>query len=308
MRLGSHRKWSIHSPGRCFWLFALLLLFLVPNIGCGTKTSAVDPAPSGAGLQPPSPGAPSSDTTEDPGSTPDDVYNGTDEGWDEDWDEGYEEFYDDPYGDDDGYGESTLPPDPLEPFNRIMFTFNDKLYFWVLEPTASVYSAVLPEQMRTGIYNVFHNLAFPIRFVSSILQLKLDKAAKEVGAFAMNTTFGIGGLVKISDHITPLQDISPEDLGQTLAHYGVGEGIYIVWPVFGPSTLRDTTAQFGEYFLDPINYVDGWKIRWALKGEKTLNYTSLHLGDYEDLKKAAFDPYEALKDFYIQHHRHLVRE
>jgi phospholipid-binding lipoprotein MlaA len=225
----------------------------------------------------------------------------------DDWDAEYEDLEDD-YALMDEQGSATKVADPLEPFNRAMFVVNDKLYFWVLKPTASVYGAIFPQQMRTGIDNVFHNLAFPIRFVSSVLQLKLDKAVKEVGAFAMNTTFGIGGLVRISDHIDPLKDLSPEDLGQTLAHYGVGDGCYIVWPVFGPSTLRDTTGTIGEYFLDPINYIDEWEIRWALEGEKTLNYTSLHPGEYEDLKEAAFDPYEALKDFYIQHHRHLTRE
>jgi phospholipid-binding lipoprotein MlaA len=241
---------------------------------------------------------------------PPDVSEKTD-AWDDalydELDEDYDDLNDEyPLMDSEGTGARVA--DPLEPFNRVMFTINDKLYFWVLKPTASVYGAIFPQQMRTGINNVFHNLAFPIRFISSVLQLKLGKAAKEVGAFAMNTTFGIGGLVKISDHIDPLKDISPEDLGQTLAHYGVGDGFYIVWPVFGPSTLRDTTGTIGEYFLDPINYIDEWEIRWALKGEKTVNYTSLHIGEYEDLKEAAFDPYEALKDFYIQHHRHLTRE
>jgi phospholipid-binding lipoprotein MlaA len=189
-----------------------------------------------------------------------------------------------------------------------MFVLNDKLYFWVLKPTASVYGAIFPVQMRTGINNVFTNLAFPIRFVSSLLQFKFDKAFKEVGAFAMNTTFGVGGLVKISDHIDPLKDLSPEDLGQTLAHYGVGDGFYIVWPLLGPSTLRDTSGSIGEYFLDPINYIDKWQIRLALKGESTVNYTSLHIGDYEDLKEASIDPYEALKDFYTQYRRHLTRD
>jgi len=218
--------------------------------------------------------------------------------------------YDDEYEDMDEYGdEGPIIADPLEPFNRIMFTFNDKLYYWLLKPTASVYASIFPQQFRNGIDNVFYNLAFPIRFVSNVLQLKLGKATQEVGCFAVNTTFGIGGLVKISDHIEPLQDVSPEDLGQTLAHYGIGDGIYIVWPIFGPSTLRDSAGRVGEYFLDPTYYyVDDWKISAGLKVEKTINYTSLHQNDYDDLKEAAFDPYESLKDFYIQYRMHLVRD
>ena len=222
----------------------------------------------------------------------------------DDYDE-YDDEYEDDYEEEDP---GSHIADPLEPFNRVMFTFNDKLYFWVLKPTASVYASIFPQQFRHGIHNVFYNLAFPIRFVSSVLQFKFGKAATEIGCFAVNTTLGIGGLVKVSDHIKPLQDVSPEDLGQTLAHYGVGDGFYIVWPVFGPSTLRDSTGKVGEYFLDPINYIDDWEIVWALKAGKTINYTSLHPEDYDDLKEAAFDPYEALKDFYLQYHRHLVRE
>jgi phospholipid-binding lipoprotein MlaA len=205
--------------------------------------------------------------------------------------------------------EGPIIADPLEPFNRIMFTFNDKLYYWLLKPTASVYASIFPQQFRNGIQNVFYNLAFPIRFVSNILQLKLGKATQEVGCFAVNTTFGIGGLVKISDHIEPLQDVSSEDLGQALAYYGIGDGIYIVWPILGPSTLRDSTGKVGEYFLDPINYyIDDWKISAGIKAGQTVNYTSLHQNDYDDLKEAAFDPYESLKDFYIQYRIHLVRD
>lgn len=286
-------------------LYTLVLAGLLLLCACGAKTDT-------AALQ-----APASPVAQDMAQThdapdadpsPADLQTSGSAKEDEAWEDDLYNDLDDEYALVDADDADIKVADPLEPFNRAMFAFNDKLYFWVLKPTASVYGAIFPQQMRTGIDNVFHNLAFPIRFVSSVLQLKLDKAVKEVGAFAMNTTFGIGGLVRISDHIDPLKDLSPEDLGQTLAHYGVGDGCYIVWPVFGPSTLRDTTGTIGEYFLDPINYIDEWEIRWALKGEKTLNYTSLHPGEYEDLKEAAFDPYEALKDFYIQHHRHLTRE
>ncbi|WP_176724197.1 MlaA family lipoprotein [Desulfoplanes formicivorans] len=299
---------------RCtrFGRYLALLICLALCTACGSKSASVvaEPVPLSsqtAVSQADTPPSPEARTATDAGlqasATDTDVW---DDELEDDWETDYDEL------DDEALMEAEDPAstiaDPLEPFNRAMFVVNDKLYFWILKPTANVYAAVFPQQMRTGIYNVFHNLAFPIRFVSSVLQLKLDKAAREVGAFAMNTTFGIGGLVKVSDHIEPLQDISPEDMGQTLAHYGIGDGFYIVWPVFGPSTLRDTTGKIGEYFLDPINYIDEWEIRWAIKGADTLNYTSLHLGEYEDLKEAAFDPYEALKDFYLQYRRHLVRE
>ncbi len=315
---GEHRlQRSGVAPILSMLLLACVLLFSA----CGSKTNTAlqNPAlsPTQAqktghkdSLEPDSSSPVTTPSHTSPATQPTDVSEKTD-AWDDalydEWDDDYDDL-DDEYALMDSEGAGATIADPLEPFNRAMFTLNDKLYFWVLKPTASVYGAVFPRQMRTGINNVFNNLAFPIRFVSSLLQLKWDKAFKEVGAFAMNTTFGIGGLVKISDHIEPLNNLSPEDLGQTLAHYGVGDGFYIVWPFLGPSTLRDTSGSIGEYFLDPINYIDEWEIRWALKGESTLNYTSLHIGDYEDLKDASIDPYEALKDFYTQHRRHLTRD
>ena len=295
-------------------LHCVLLACALLCSACGAKTTAHLQAPASRDSQ---------SSCQAPDTTPvvmlaslsettaSDASGATDDVWDTEWDDQPDADYadlEDDYATADTAQEKSRIADPLEPFNRVMFSINDKLYFWLLKPTATVYASVFPQQMRTGIYNVFDNLAFPIRFVSCLLQLKLERAAKEVGAFAMNTTFGIGGLVKISEHIEPLKDLSPEDLGQTLGHYGIGDGCYIVWPVFGPSTLRDTTGKIGEYFLNPVNYLDDWKIRWALKGEETINYSSLHLGDYEDLKEAAFDPYESLKDFYLQYRRHLSRQ
>ncbi len=299
---------GILTSRRCILLLSLVMTCVW---GCASKqtpelTASLQPAASASSA----PAARSSggevSETAALSADPDTVQ--ADDMSDEDYDDEYAE-YDDEY--DDGYEDDSptaLIADPLEPFNRAMFTVNDKLYVWVLKPTASLYAALFPHQFRRGIRNVFYNLAFPVRFVSSLLQLKLEKAATEVGSFAVNTTLGIGGLVRVSDHIEPLKNISPEDLGQTLAHYGVGDGFYIVWPLFGPSTLRDTSGQVGDYFLNPVNYIDDWELRWGIKAGETLNYTSLHLGDYDDLKEAAFDPYEALKDFYIQHRRHLVRE
>lgn len=319
---GAHRPQKLGSAMPCTLLLAGVLLLSA----CGSKTNPVlqgpdpDPGRNVAQAQKthheesPDPSGSSPVTTSSQTSfarQPIDDSAKTDP-WDDaledEWDEDYYDDLDADYALMDSEGSGAQVADPLEPFNRAMFVLNDKLYFWVLKPTASVYGAIFPVQMRTGINNVFTNLAFPIRFVSSLLQFKFDKAFKEVGAFAMNTTFGVGGLVKISDHIDPLKDLSPEDLGQTLAHYGVGDGFYIVWPLLGPSTLRDTSGSIGEYFLDPINYIDKWQIRLALKGESTVNYTSLHIGDYEDLKEASIDPYEALKDFYTQHRRHLTRD
>ena len=198
--------------------------------------------------------------------------------------------------------------DPLEPINRAFFHFNDKLYFWVLRPVAKGYGTVVPEPARRGIKNFFKNLTFPIRFVSCLFQGKFEGAGIEVDRFLINTTIGIAGFMDPAANKFDLQE-HDEDIGQTLGSYGIGHGFYINWPILGPSSLTDTIGSVGDAFLDPLNYTDmKTKYDLALKGFETVNSTSLRLGDYEDLKKAAIDPYVALRDFYFQSRQNEIKK
>jgi phospholipid-binding lipoprotein MlaA len=189
-------------------------------------------------------------------------------------------------------------PDPLEPVNRVFFHFNDKLYFWVLKPAATGYKAVVPEPARVGVRNFFRNLTFPVRFVNCLLQGKVEGASTEFGAFIVNTFMGLGGL------FDPSKDMGmrkyDEDLDQSLAVYGLGFGFYIDWPFLGPSSVRGTFGTAGDFFLDPVNYLDSTAAVVGTKAVDGVNRTSLSLGDYEALKKAALDPYVALRDAYYQ--------
>ncbi len=189
--------------------------------------------------------------------------------------------------------------DPLYYFNYAMYSFNDILYFAALKPLATGYKAVTPTAFRKGVRNFFHNLLFPVRFVNNLLQGKIKEAGTEVGIFLINTTFGIAGYHQVAQDDFNL-NTSNEDLGQTLGSYSIGNGFYLVLPLFGPSSLRDTLGLVGDSFLKPVNYVDPWEARYAIKAFDIINSTSFRLGDYEALKKAAFDPYIALKDAYIQ--------
>ena len=202
--------------------------------------------------------------------------------------------------------EITKIPDPLEPFNRAMFQFNDKLYFWVLKPVAQGYNQVVPEPARVGVKNFFSNLRFPIRFVSSLLQGDLKGAATQVGRFLVNTIWGVGGLLDPSSseqlHI-PKQDA---DLGQTLGIYGVGQGFYLVWPILGPSSARDSVGIAGDYFLYPVSYINPWYDWLAVRAYEEVNAASLSIGDYESLKEAAIDPYVAVRDAYHQYRQKKV--
>ena len=198
--------------------------------------------------------------------------------------------------------------DPLEPINRVFFAFNDKLYFWVLRPIAKGYRYAIPEPFRVGFRNMFSNLAMPIRAVNCLLQGKFKGFGRELLRFVVNSTagfLGFGDAARIGMHLDP-QD---EDFGQTLGVYGAGPGIYINWPIFGPSSIRDTIGMAGDFFVDPLHYmVSGTRETIAVRGGDKVNRVSLSIGDYESLKKAALDPYVAVRDAYFQYRRAKIEK
>lgn len=212
---------------------------------------------------------------------------------------GDEEYLDDIK---DGVDEAAATiADPLEPFNRAMYHFNDKLYFWMLKPVAQGYSKVVPEPARVSVKNFFANLGFPIRFLSCLLQADFSGAATEFGRFGINTIWGIGGLMDPAASKELDLRKQDTDLGLTLASYGVGHGFYIVWPVLGPSSPRDSIDIVGESFLYAVSYITPWYAWLGVRSYQEVNSTSLKIGDYESLKDAAIDPYVALRDAYIQY-------
>jgi phospholipid-binding lipoprotein MlaA len=197
-------------------------------------------------------------------------------------------------------------PDPFEPLNRAFFNFNDKLYFWVLKPVAVGYKTVVPEEARVSVRNFFYNLAFPVRFVNTLLQGKFFGAFEETCSFLVNSTVGLGGLADVATAIDLKRH--DEDLGQTLAVQGNGPGFYINWPFLGPSTLRDSIGMAGDLFLDPLTYLGTYWYAPGARGLNVVNETSLRIGDYESLKKAALDPYVALRDAYYQNRLSKIKE
>ncbi len=210
----------------------------------------------------------------------------------------------------DPFGEESPPPrlaDPLEPLNRALFVFNDKAYYWVMKPVAQGYAAIVPETARVSVRNFFRNITMPVRFVNNLLQGKIRNSGIELLRFLINTTTGIGGLfdpAKNDWHIEPRE----EDLGQTLGKYGLGHGFYLVLPLLGPSSLRDTAGLAGDWFLDPINYIDDDRVVIGAHVLNAENEVSLRIGEYEDLTKSAIDPYVAVRDAYSQHRAKKVQE
>ena len=196
-------------------------------------------------------------------------------------------------------------PDPLESYNRFIFKINDKLYFYLLKPTARVYRAVLPEKARVSVGNMLHNILMPTRFLNCLLQGKLKGSAIELSRFTVNTTWGIAGLFDPAKSYLHLEE-QQEDFGQTLGFYGLKEGFYIAWPFWGPSSLRDTVGLVADYYSYPIVYYIPL-FKTGVTVLDTVNYISLTLGDYEEFKKTAFDPYVSLRNAYFQHRRSLIK-
>ena len=198
-------------------------------------------------------------------------------------------------------------PDPLESINRIMFGFNDGAYFWVVKPITEAYAGVVPEPVRIGIGNFFHNVGTPSRLVNCLLQGKGSAAGTEVHRFAINTTVGVLGF---GDPARDQWGLEPaqEDLGQTLAVYGLDEGCYVVWPLLGPSTLRDSLGMLGNQFLNPVRYVEPSELAIGISSLRGVNQGSLRIGEYEILKSAAVDPYVAMRAAYVQYRRRQIRD
>jgi phospholipid-binding lipoprotein MlaA len=197
--------------------------------------------------------------------------------------------------------------DPLSVFNRGMYNFNDKLYFWILKPVAKGYASIVPERGRISVRNFFNNLAFPARFVSNVMQAKGRSAVIEFARFGVNSTLGIAGLNDIAKKGLNLE-VPDEDLGQALGSYKIGHGFYIVWPLLGPSSLRDSIGFVGDRFLYPVTYINPAEASAGVSAYESVNSTSLHIGDYESLKEAAIDPYISIRNAYIQNRKKKVDE
>ena len=217
--------------------------------------------------------------------------------------------FDDLFADDDYLEDEVQVSDPLEPMNRFFFAFNDKMYFWLLHPIAQAYSVVLPEDIRFCVDNGFHNIGMPVRLVNNLLQGKVKGAGVEISRFFINTTLGAAGLGDPAATEFGMAR-NDEDFGQTLGGYGLGEGIYLCLPFFGPSSARDGVGLAGDYLVTPLRYFlnNNTALGFGLWGWRIENSASLHGKDYEDLSEQAFDSYVAFRDFYLQHRRALVND
>jgi phospholipid-binding lipoprotein MlaA len=202
--------------------------------------------------------------------------------------------------------------DPIEPVNRAFFHFNDKLYFWVLKPVATGYKAVIPEDGRLGVRNFFSNLTTPIRLVNCLFQARFKGAGIETARFVINTTYGLVGFLDTAKKEFKIEK-QEADFGQTLGIWGMGPVLYLDLPVLGPSSLRDGLGFAVDASLNPQTYLAFYFVIYSYANTggwilEKINEASLTLGEYESLKKAALDPYIAVREAYHQYRQNKIKK
>lgn len=201
-------------------------------------------------------------------------------------------------------GPTANPKDPIEPFNREVFKVNDAVDRTVLRPVAQVYADYVPSPIRTAIDNAFSNVSDVYSAVNNLLQGKPTRAAEDTMRVAINSVLGIGGLIDIA---TPAGlPKYKEDFGQTLGVWGVPAGPYLVLPLFGPSTVRDTAGMLVDRQIDPSAYIDPVWLRNSLFGVRVVNTRASLLGATGLIEMAALDKYAFLRDAYLQRREYQI--
>jgi phospholipid-binding lipoprotein MlaA len=193
--------------------------------------------------------------------------------------------------------------DPIEPFNRGVYTFNDYADQWILRPIAKGYVWITPSVLRTGVTNFLDNIFYPVDIVNALLQAKFGQALSDTARFGMNTTLGFAGI------LDPATDAGlekhNEDFGQTMGVWGIPEGPYLMVPFFGPRTVRSGVGDIADLFVSPLIALDESRVRWGLFALLTIQTRSTLLSVDENVRNA-FDPYAFVRDSYMQNRKFLL--
>ena len=197
--------------------------------------------------------------------------------------------------------------DPLEPLNRAIFSFNNVADKVILEPVAKGYKK-LPSPIQSGLSNFLSNLRTPLVIVNQFLQGQGQNAVQSSGRFLLNSTVGVFGLFDVADKVG-LEE-KEEDFGQTLATWGVGDGFYIVLPIFGPSNIRDTAGMVMTYVTDPINaYAISEGEAWLIPlrtATNAVDQRSKIIDEVNALRDNSVDYYAAVRSSYYQNRKAAI--
>jgi len=197
------------------------------------------------------------------------------------------------------------PRDPLERFNRSMFAFNDAVDKAVAKPVAKAYVKVTPRFVRTGVSNVFNNLNTLGTAVNDVLQGKMKQAGRDSARFLMNSTLGLGGLF---DPATPAGlELNDEDFGQTFGKWGVKPGPYLMLPLLGPSTFRDTFGKLADQFTYPVYWLEDDSTRLIIRGVSLLDMRA-DLLDLDEQLEQSYDRYAFVRNAWLQRREFQVKD
>lgn len=192
--------------------------------------------------------------------------------------------------------------DPLEPLNRAIFAFNTQIDKMLLRPAAIVYREALPSPVQTGVHNFLSNLRAPVVLANDLLQGEMNRAGNTASRFVINTTIGVLGVWDAaSDLGIPGHS---EDFGQTLAVWGVDDGVYLVLPLLGPSNPRDAVGLGIEWYVDPFNMwareenVEGWILARSIA--TGIDFRARNLETLDELERTSLDYYVAIRSLYRQ--------
>ncbi len=217
--------------------------------------------------------------------------------------------------DDSDVYKETAPPvkDPFEKYNRFMFNVNDKIYKHLLNPIAKTYDFFIPKKVQGSLNNFIGLISTPVRFFNNLFQKKFRSARIEAERLLINSTLGIGGLFDPADRVFKLKQ-QTEDFGQTLGVYGVKSGPYIVWPIIGPSTLRDSFGTIVDMAFDPLTWLGIYDVEpedgfVAIRGVRKINnYAYTLRGAYKRITDTAIDSYMSVQYTYIQYRNKKIKE
>lgn len=207
-------------------------------------------------------------------------------------------------------GYKTEINDPIEPVNRAIFAFNNVFDRFLLEPVAKIYDAVFPGFVKTGVQNFMRNLRAPIVLANNLLQGDFGDAGVTTARFVINTTAGVAGLVDVAATQGLMHE--DEDFGQTLAVWGVGDGMYLVLPILGPSSLRDATGKVADLAADPLfiwsnNTHNDW-VYVTRGGVEAIDNRARAIKAIDDLRKNSLDYYAAVRSAYAQRRAALIND
>lgn len=196
--------------------------------------------------------------------------------------------------------------DPFEPFNRGVYRFNDGVDRAVLRPVATAYRDAVPSLVRQGVSNFFGNLGDVWNLANNVMQLKLQNSAETFMRLNVNTFFGLGGLLDVASEAGI--ERHSEDFGQTLGRWGVPSGPYLVLPIFGPSTVRDTAALPVDFYGDALSHVHDIPARNSLVVLRGVDTRTGLLRASALIQDAALDPYSFTRDAFLQKRRGDVHD